>query len=83
MSKRIRQLVAVAATALFASVAGASPDGWSRFRGPNGTGISDTSGLPVQFGPEQAVEWTIEVPFGRSSPVLSADPCWIKECRAN
>ena len=24
---------------------------WSRYRGPNGSGVSDTVGLPIEFGP--------------------------------
>ena len=27
----------------------ASDPNWSRFRGPNGTGIADVSGLPSEF----------------------------------
>jgi outer membrane protein assembly factor BamB len=46
------------------------PD-WSRFRGPNGTGISNTSGLPSEFGPAKNVLWKTAVPAGHSSPVLT------------
>ena len=55
-------------TGLTAAVAG---DGWSRFRGPNGSGVVAESGLPVEFGPERGVVWSTEVPFGRSSPALA------------
>ena len=44
---------------------------WSRFRGPNGTGIAETAGLPVEFGPEKNVVWKTGLPTGYSSPVLS------------
>lgn len=44
---------------------------WPQFRGPNGSGVSDTSGLPIHFGPEQNVIWKTAVPPGHSSPVLS------------
>ncbi len=27
------------------------PDTWSRFRGPNGSGVIESGGLPVHFGP--------------------------------
>ena len=43
---------------------------WSRFRGPNGSGVTESGGLPVEFGPEINVSWRAEVPFGRSSPVV-------------
>jgi outer membrane protein assembly factor BamB len=49
----------------------AEPSGWSRFRGPNGSGLSDAAGLPVEFGPSQNVIWNLEVPEGFSSPVIA------------
>jgi outer membrane protein assembly factor BamB len=46
---------------------------WNRFRGPNGSGVSNATGLPVTFGTNRNMDWRVEVPFGRSSPILSAD----------
>ncbi len=46
------------------------PD-WSRFRGPNGTGVAETTGLPTEFGPAKNVLWKTSVPGGHSSPVLT------------
>jgi outer membrane protein assembly factor BamB len=43
---------------------------WSRFRGPNGSGVTEAEGLPVEFGPESNVAWRATVPFGRSSPAV-------------
>lgn len=43
---------------------------WPRFRGPNGSGVGDGTGLPVEFGPAKNVVWKTAVPFGRSSPVV-------------
>jgi outer membrane protein assembly factor BamB len=44
---------------------------WSRFRGPNGSGVDASStGLPTEFGPSSNVAWKADVPFGRSSPVV-------------
>ena len=34
------------------SVAVAQGAAWSQFRGPNGTGIAETTGLPVEFSPD-------------------------------
>jgi outer membrane protein assembly factor BamB len=45
---------------------------WSRFRGPNGTGVSDTTGLPAEIGPARNVLWKTPVPPGHSSPVLTS-----------
>ena len=46
---------------------------WSRFRGPNGSGVSGATGLPLELGPDENVEWKVSVPFGRSSPVIAKD----------
>ncbi|QGJ69712.1 Outer membrane biogenesis protein BamB [Planctomycetales bacterium 10988] len=43
---------------------------WTRFRGPNGTGISETKTIPTEFNVESAL-WRVEVPGeGHSQPVL-------------
>lgn len=44
---------------------------WSRFRGPNGSGVAQTGGLPDAFGPRTNVIWKTELPPGHSSPILS------------
>jgi len=49
----------------------ANNDEWSRFRGPNGTGVSNATNLPVEFGPEKSVVWKTALPPGHSSPVLA------------
>lgn len=46
---------------------------WSQFRGPNGSGVSESTGLPIEFGPEQNVVWKTTLPPGHSSPVLTKD----------
>ena len=46
---------------------------WSRFRGPNGSGVSQSRDLPVEFGPDRNLDWATEIPFARSSPVLTGD----------
>ncbi|HEU0006203.1 MAG TPA: pyrrolo-quinoline quinone, partial [Terriglobia bacterium] len=46
---------------------------WARFRGPNGSGVSDTHPLPVQFGRERNLVWKASVRPGNSSPVLTND----------
>jgi outer membrane protein assembly factor BamB len=49
------------------------PDrGWTRFRGPNGSGISNDTGFPVEFGKSRNLVWRTPVRPGKSSPVLSA-----------
>jgi outer membrane protein assembly factor BamB len=46
-------------------------ENWSRFRGPNGTGVSSATNLPVEFGPDKNVKWKTALPPGHSSPVFT------------
>ena len=48
-------------------------DGWTRFRGPNGSGVSDGHELPADVGTDRSVIWKTAVPTGYSSPVLAED----------
>lgn len=45
---------------------------WSRFRGPNGSGAADTTGLPTTIDDATTV-WKVELGKGWSSPVLWKD----------
>src|SRR5687768_13911580 len=55
------------------STSSAAGNDWLMFRGPNGTGVADGSTLPAQFGSTKNLAWKAVVPFGRSSPVVTAD----------
>jgi outer membrane protein assembly factor BamB len=50
---------------------------WPRFRGPNGSGVSQSTGLPVEFGPAKNLLWKATVPFARSSPVVAGDRVYL------
>ncbi|MCC6391627.1 MAG: PQQ-binding-like beta-propeller repeat protein [Bryobacterales bacterium] len=45
---------------------------WSRFRGPNGQGISTAGGFPVEFSRTKNLVWRTPVRSGKSSPVLTS-----------
>jgi outer membrane protein assembly factor BamB len=47
-------------------------EAWTRFRGPNGSGISKDTGFPVEFGPGKNMAWRTPVRPGKSSPVLTS-----------
>src|ERR1700682_1639810 len=49
----------------------ANDNGWTRFRGPNGSGISKDTGFPVELGKTRNVIWRTPVRPGKSSPVLT------------
>jgi outer membrane protein assembly factor BamB len=45
---------------------------WPRFRGPNGAGISEDTGVPVEIGERKNLHWKVEIPgAGNSSPIVS------------
>ena len=55
---------------LAAPGANAAEQPWPRFRGPNGTGISDATTVPVKWT-EQDYNWKVKLPgLGHSSPVV-------------
>src|SRR6188472_3012363 len=76
------RLAAPLFTCLSLIVSMASGQEWTRFRGPNGTGESETTSIPASWT-DKDLNWKIELPGqGHSSPVLwgkklfilSADP---------
>jgi outer membrane protein assembly factor BamB len=60
----------------------AAPD-WSRFRGPNGSGISTAANVPLEFGPANNLLWRREMPSGHSSPILWGDRIYLTGFRGH
>ena len=55
-------------------------DNWSRFRGPNGTGIAegDTSTVPLKWSDKENLKWKTELPGpGSSSPIVWGDRVYV------
>ena len=51
---------------------------WTRFRGPNGQGISAERGLPLKWSEESNVAWKTTIPGqGWSSPIVSGDHIFV------
>ena len=75
--------IAAASVLLLASAAADAPDpeGWSRFRGPNGSGVSTSTRLPAEFGTDKNVVWKTELPFGHSSPALTRERIFLTAAR--
>ncbi len=62
---------------LLLTVATVDADDWIRFRGPNGTGVSD-SAVPVTFGDTENLKWKTELPGpGASSPIVVGDKVFL------
>ncbi len=65
----VRQIATAALLA--ALLAGAD---WPRFRGPDGAGVSDATGLPTTWSAMENVVWKTSLPgFGASSPIVLGD----------
>lgn len=60
-----------------ASSAAGGEEKWTRFRGPNGSGIAESGALPAEFGPETNVVWKTALPPGYSSPVIADDRVFV------
>lgn len=58
------------------SISAAAKTDWSRFRGPNGTGLADTTGLPSVVDDSTTV-WKAPLGKGWSSPVLFGDKVFV------
>lgn len=67
----IRPVFLVIALNLLAVFPAGADDGpWSRFRGPNGAGISNATTVPIRWT-EKDYNWKVELPgLGHSSPVV-------------
>jgi outer membrane protein assembly factor BamB len=57
--------------ALFLLALNAAAQEWTRFRGPNGSGISADTGFPTEFNKGKNQVWRTPVRHGKSSPVLT------------
>ena len=57
-----------------------APD-WSRFRGPNGSGLSAATKVPTEFGPGKKMLWRLALPPGHSSPILHGDRVYLTAFR--
>ncbi|HEX5447323.1 MAG TPA: PQQ-binding-like beta-propeller repeat protein [Pirellulales bacterium] len=64
----------------FVFLGGTLPAGaqdWTRFRGPNGSGVSDAQTVPTQWS-EKDYNWKVSLPgIGHSSPVIWGDKIFL------
>ncbi len=59
-------------------VTAASADEWPGWRGPNGSGVSGETGLPVRWSATSGVRWRVRVPGeGFSSPIVWNDRVFV------
>jgi len=71
------RFITLSSLLVLALISSAAAQEWTRFRGPNGTGESETSSIPASWT-DKDVNWRIELPgIGHSSPVLWGDKLFI------
>ena len=53
-------------------------ENWSRFRGPNGQGVSPESDLPIRWSSTENVAWKTRIPgVSWSSPIVWGDSVFV------
>lgn len=58
--------------------ASASARDWTQFRGPDGLGVSDETGLPVTWNESDNVAWRASLPgYGASSPITLGERVYV------
>ncbi len=74
---RAVMFLSLAVAAFAGDVAGQAAD-WSRFRGPNGSAVSDAQGVPTDWSDSTNLAWKTELPGpGSSSPIIVGDRAFI------
>lgn len=58
------------ALSFIATVPLATAGEWTRFRGPDGSGVANDQSIPAEFGPDKNLAWRIELAAGTSSPIV-------------
>ena len=77
MPSRYVPIIAFSIILLSALTATADEPQWTRFRGPNGAGVSETGNIPATWT-EADYRWRVELPgIGYSSPVLWEDRIYL------
>ncbi len=51
---------------------------WTRFRGPNGNGVVEQAGIPLEWSSNTNLKWRAELPgWGTSSPIVVGDRVYL------
>ncbi len=76
------RLFSLIAAALFVFAQATASD-WPMFRGPNGSGVSETARPPVDPGSEGALLWKVAAPAGKSSPIVVGERIFLTAWKAD
>jgi outer membrane protein assembly factor BamB len=74
----MKAAIAFLAAVLLPAAAHADPAIWAQWRGPDGQGVSQESGLPVEWGETTGVRWKTPIPGrGHSQPIVWGDHVFV------
>jgi len=63
---------------LAASISASAAERWTQFRGPDGAGVSDATGLPIEWSETHNIRWKTALPGKAwSSPVVWDEQVWV------
>jgi outer membrane protein assembly factor BamB len=83
MPRRLCQLARIACGFLLLTLPANAAD-WTRFRGPNGTGIVADRDVPIQWSADEGIVWKTKLPgAGNSSPIVCAGRVFLTTASAD
>ena len=80
MAQRFNHWVSLSAIVIVAFTCGSPGQAadWSRFRGPNGSAVSEAPGVPTEWSSSKNLAWKTELPGpGSSSPIIVGDRVFV------
>lgn len=80
-SMKPRPLRVLLMQGLLATASGGLAGDWPQFRGPGGTGVSESAKPPESFAPERLSRWRTPLPAGNSSPVVTGGGIFLTAVR--
>jgi outer membrane protein assembly factor BamB len=81
LNSQRRAFLALSACAML--IADAAAQEWTRFRGPNGTGVSESKSIPVTWT-EKDFRWRVALPGeSHSNPVIWGDHIYLESAQGN
>lgn len=78
MNNQSAALCSLTLLGVILTTANSSAEDWPRFRGPDGTGVSNETGLPTEWSKSQNLKWKRALPGeGSSSPIVVGDRLFV------
>ena len=70
--------IPIALTVILSTASLASAGDWPRFRGPNGSALSEDAGTPVRWSASENIVWRTKLPGpGSSSPIITGGKVFV------